>query len=310
MSKSPIVSVVMAVYNTERFLAQAIDSILKQSFQDFELMIVDDGSTDRSLKIAQQYAAKDDRIQLITQPNQGIPKTRNVLLQAAKAELIAVMDSDDVAFPDRLKQQVEFLQRHPEIVCVGSFQDWIDEAGRLLFNHTEPESNDAIQPLLLGGRTCISNPSAMMRRQALVQIGGYDESLPQVEDLDVFLKLGEIGQLANLPETLLQYRQHLRSISAANQMREIDLRRQVCEAAWRRRGITGQLLETSPNRPYDRSSRHAYLMQYGWRFFLDRQRMAAVIYGWRAVSTLPLKLEGWKLLLSALVKPLPKVEAL
>jgi glycosyltransferase involved in cell wall biosynthesis len=309
MSNTPLVSVVMAVHNTERYVAEAIESILNQTFQDFELIIVDDGSRDRSRKILQSFARRDDRIRLILQPHQGIPKTRNRLISEAKGELIAVMDSDDVALPERLQRQVDFLQQHRDVVCVGAAQDWVDEAGRFLFfTQSQPEADAEIQQLMLNGRTSINNPSALMRRAAIVQVGGYDESFPQAEDLDLFLKLGEIGKLANLQETLIQYRYHNRSISGQHQMRELEIRRQVCENAWQRRGIEGHFLEDKPWRPCDRPSFHAYWLRYGWLFFNTRQRRAAIAYGWRAVQELPWKVNGWRLLLSALVKPLPEVQ--
>lgn len=309
MEQIPVVSVVMAVYNSERYLAQAVESILQQTFTDFELVIIDDGSTDRSLKILQRYAAKDDRIRLISRGNRGIPQTRNELLANARGEFVAIMDSDDVAIADRLARQVDYLRAHPEVVCVGGAQDWIDEAGRLLLWHQEPETDSEIQQRMLMGQTCINNPSAMMRRAALMQVGGYDESMSQAEDLDLFLKLGELGKLANLPETVLQYRQHRHSISERQQIADIELRRKACEQAWQRRGIQGQFTIDKPWRPMDRSSRYAYLLDFGWRFFVNRDRSAAIHYGWQAVLELPWQLDGWKLLVCSLVKPLPKLES-
>ncbi len=304
-SSVPIVSVVMAVYNTERYLAQAVESILAQTFTDFELVILDDGSTDRSWKILKAYAIRDPRIRLISRKNRGIPQTRNELLAHARGEFIAVMDSDDVAVPDRLARQVEYLRQHPDVVCVGGATDWIDEAGRLLITRLEPQTDAEIQAWLLKGRTCINHPSAMMRRHVVMQVGGYDESLPQAEDLDLFLKLGELGKLMNLPDVVLCYRQHDRSISGARQQQDIAYRRLACERAWQRRGITGRFEIDKPWRPHDRPSRQQYLLRYGWWFFNTGQRWGAIVYGWRAVLAQPHKLDSWKLLICALVKPLP-----
>jgi len=305
MSKTPTVSVVMAVYNAESYLAPAVTSILGQTFTDFELVVIDDGSTDRSLKILTHYAAKDDRIHLIRRENRGIPKTRNELLENARGELIAVMDADDVAMGDRLARQVEFLRQHPEVVCVGGAYDWIDEAGRVLIHRIEPIDDSEIQQWLLQGRTCLHQPTAMMRRAAVIQVGGYDESLPQAEDLDLFLKLGEIGKLANLSDTVLHYRQHDRSISKVKQFQAIALLTQVCQRAWQRRGMEARVLDLQPWMPCDRPSRQQYFLRYGWWFFNTRQRWAAIVYGWRAVLALPNKLDSWKLLLCGLVKPFP-----
>lgn len=301
-----LVSVLMAVYNSERYVAQAVESILNQTFQDFELIIIDDGSRDRSLSILQQYADRDPRIRLIHRENQGISRTRNQLLAEATGEFIAVMDSDDVSLPDRLKQQVDFLRQHPEVVCVGGAQEWIDEAGRFLLHRKEVESDAEIQQQMLVGHTCINNPSAMMRRSAVLQVGGYDESLAQAEDLDLFLKLGERGQLANLPNPVLQYRQHCNSISEQRHREHLEQQRIVCERAWQRRGITGLVMETQPWRPVDRPSRHRFMTMYGWWFFNRGQRSAAIDYAIKAIQALPFNPEGWKLLACALIKPLPQ----
>ncbi len=308
MNSSPLVSVLMAVYNSERYVTQAVESILRQTCQDFELIIIDDGSTDRTLKILKTYAASDSRIHLFNQENCGIVKTRNQLLKHATGEFIAVMDADDIATPTRLEHQVEFLRQHPNVVCVGGAQDWVDEAGRFLRHQTEVEADAEIQQQMLGGCTTINHPTAMFRRAAVVEVGGYDESFDQAEDLDLFLRLGEIGTLANLPETLVQYRQHTQSISGRKQLEQVEFRRIAAERAWARRGIQGQWGGVGAWRPYDRPSLHAYLLHYGWQFFQQGDRFASISYGWRAITTLPFNQEGWCLFVCALVKRLPQPE--
>lgn len=307
MSQVPTISVLMPVYNAERYVAQAVESILNQSFADFEFLIIDDGSTDRSLQILQQYASQDSRIQLISRPNTGYVKALNELLNIAAGELIARMDADDIALSDRFALQVKFLRENPEVVCVGGAQDWIDEAGRFLLHHPEVEQDTEIQQLALVGHTPINHPSTMLRRNAMLQIGGYDETMCPAEDLDVWLKLGELGKLANLRETVLKYRQHDQSISELKQTEQTQKRRESCERAWKRRGLEGlyQFKESEPWRPVDRSSRHRFLLRYGWRFFNRGERHAAIVYGIRSVREIPLAVEGWKLLICALIKPLP-----
>ncbi len=304
----PAVSVLMSVYNNDRFLRAAIESILNQTFTDFEFVIIDDGSTDRAGKILEKYAAQDARIRLTRRENRGVAKTRNELIDQARGKFVAVMDGDDVALPDRLKQQVEFLTAHPEVVCVGGSQDWIDEAGRFLVHREVLEHDRDIQASALSGITPINHPCALIRRSALLQVGGYDETMATVGDLDLFLRLGEVGQLANLKQTVLQYRLHPKSISESNQLRQTDDRREACRRAWERRGISGKFKEAPPWRPIDRPSRHEFVTDYGWRFFLRGDRQAAIVYGIKAVRTLPLNLNGWKLLICALIKPLPEVE--
>jgi glycosyltransferase involved in cell wall biosynthesis len=298
----------MPVYNGDRYLVEAIESILNQTFNDFELLIVDDGSRDRSLAILQSYAKRDIRIRLLSRENRGLVASLNQLIGIARGKLLARMDADDVSLPERFTLQVKFLQHHPDCVCVGGAQDWIDERGRLLIHRNAAESDAENQTLLLSGQTSINHPSAMMRRQAVLQVGGYDETLFLAEDLDLWLRLGEIGKLANLPQTVLRYRQHGRSLSEKLQTQQIRQMQTACERAWQRRGISGKCLTITPWRPCDRTSRQQYFLHYGWWFFNTRQRWAAIIYGVRAIWAWPAQIDGWKLLACALIKPLPEGE--
>jgi GT2 family glycosyltransferase len=300
----PLISVLMSVYNAQRYLAQAVESILHQSLTDFEFLIVDDGSTDGSLAILQRYAQQDQRIRLLSRANRGLVSSLNQLLELAQGELIARMDADDIALPNRFAEQVAFLQQHPEVVCVGGAQDWIDQAGRVLLHHPEAQQNDEIQQLALSGRTPINHPSAMIRTAALRQVGGYDPSFYPAEDLDLWLKLGEIGQLANLSTTVLQYRQHSQSISEQQQAQQLERQQAACQQAWQRRGVTAEF-QALPWRPTDRSSRHRLITMYGWWFFNAGRRWDALAYGCKAVGILPWSTAGWKLVACSLLKPMP-----
>jgi glycosyltransferase involved in cell wall biosynthesis len=300
----------MPVYNAQRYVAQAVASVLEQTFRDFEFLIVDDGSTDRSLKILQTYATQDSRISLVSRPNTGYVRALNELLAMARGEFIARMDADDIALPDRFARQVEFLRHHPRVLCVGGAQDWIDGAGRFLLHHPEAETDGEIQALALVGHTPMNHPSVMLRRQALVDIGGYDEDLCPSEDLDIWLKLGERGQLANLPDTVLQYRQHDQSVSEIYQLQQTAKRRECCERAWQRRGVVGQYrFEGSEHwRPTgDRASLHQFMLQYGWWAFHSGQGKTAALYGGKAILAQPWQRSGWALLAAALVKSPPTV---
>src|SRR6476661_6105481 len=127
---TPPVSVLMPVYNAGRYVAEAVESILGQTYADFEFLIVDDGSTDRSRAILERYAARDPRIRLVSRPNTGYAAALNELLGLARGELVARMDADDVALPERLLRQVNYLRAHPEVVCVGTAVHLIDGGGR------------------------------------------------------------------------------------------------------------------------------------------------------------------------------------
>lgn len=307
MKPVPIISVLMPVYNAEQYVAEAVASILSQTFQTFELLIVDDGSTDRSLTILQQFANHDPRIRLISRTNTGHVVALNEMLALAQGELIARMDADDVALPDRFQQQVEFLHHHPEVVCVGGAHDIIDAKGRLLTTLPLPETNEDIQRSALAGHGSICHPCAMIRKSALIAIGGYDETLIPAEDLDLWLRLGEIGQLANLREPVLRYRLHTQSVSEQRYVHQRQKAREACERAWRRRGIVGKFEASDRWRPgKDRTSRNYFMKRYGWWAFNSCQRQTAIIYGAKAISALPFDVEAWKLLICAIFKPMPK----
>lgn len=311
MSQAPVVSVLMPVYNADRYVAQAIESILDQTLQAFEFIIADDGSTDASLAVVKKYAARDPRMRVMSRANRGIASTRNEMLFQAKGEFIAAMDADDVAFPDRLARQVEFLQQNPDVVCVGSSYQLIDEADRLLLTCFEvPESDGEIQQQLLAGLGGIHQPTVMFRRSPAVSLGGYDETLPVCEDLDLWMRLGEVGKLANLKQPVVQYRLHASSISARNLGLEVEKSREACERAWQRRGIEGRFEATGEWRPGNTAdSRHRFMVQYGWWAFNSCQRQTAMLYGTRAIAANPFAIAGWKLLACAAVKPLPSGEA-
>jgi glycosyltransferase involved in cell wall biosynthesis len=300
---SPVLSVLMPVYNADRYLVQAVESILQQTFSDFELLIVDDGSTDHSPRILRRYAEIDARIRLISRPNTGYVVALNEMLRLAQGKFIARMDADDIAKPERFSHQLEFLHQHPHVVCVGGCHDLIDHRGRFLTYLPLPLSNDEIQREALAGHGSICHPCAMMRRSALLQIGGYDETMMPAEDLDLWLKLGEIGELANLDRSVLQYRLHPHSVSETSCTIQRQKAHLACQKAWKRRGVEGQFEAGEPWRPgADRDSRHRFMIQYGWWAFNSRQRQTAMIYSTKAIWANPLEREGWALLAAALLK--------
>lgn len=311
MAKPPIVSVLMSVYNSEPYLAQAVESILYQTLPDFEFIIIDDGSTDRSLSILQNYAAQDQRIRLISRENRGLTRTLNEMLNLAQGEFIARMDADDISFPERFAYQVEFLQRHPDVVCVGGAHELIDAQGRSLFFSFVPSQNEDIQQSLLGGTSQLCHPCVMMRREAVVKVGGYDETFKTSQDLDLFLKLGEVGELANINDTfLIRFRMHQGSVSHRKIAQQNNDARRACEAAWQRRHVEGQFTRKTWSTTTDRHSLHDFWMRCGWSMFNHGYRAAAVSYGVKACLVLPFNPLGWKLIAAALLKPLPKLESL
>ena len=211
---APLISVCMPVYNAKRYIGEAIESILAQTFRDFEFLIIDDGSTDRSLAILERYAAQDTRIRLSSRPNAGYVVRLNEMLHQARGDLIARMDADDVALPERFARQVEFLHSHPEVDVVGGAQEQISSKGHYLSIHYDPQGHEEIEERGLTGVCAINHPSVMMRRKAVLAVGGYQVELMPAEDLDLWLRMGERGRLANLPDVITRYRLHDSSVSA------------------------------------------------------------------------------------------------
>src|SRR5512135_1833139 len=144
MSDPPLISVCMPVYNAERYIARAVESILGQTFGDFEFLILDDGSTDGSLEILRRYANHDPRIRLTSRPNKGLPPSLNELVDQARGEFIARMDADDVALPERFARQVEYLRAHPDCVLVGSRVQLVDPEGDPLCDWCTMQEHEAI----------------------------------------------------------------------------------------------------------------------------------------------------------------------
>ena len=234
----PKVSVLMSIYNGARYLQESVESILSQTFTNFEFIIIDDGSTDQSLAILEGYAQQDNRIHLISQQNMGLPKSLNKALAIAKGEFIARMDADDISRPERFERQVEYLNNHPYCVALGCEVLQIDmdsapicQMGVLLV-HNEIEAE-----LLQGHGGVIRHPAVMMRRNALVAIAGYRDDFKTAEDLDLYLRLAEQGQLANLSDILLEYRIHIASVNFAKYEQQTQEVKAILKQAYARRGL-------------------------------------------------------------------------
>jgi glycosyltransferase involved in cell wall biosynthesis len=228
----------MPVYNAERYVSQAVESILGQTFRDFELLIVDDGSTDGSQAILERFAAADSRIKLVRQPNQGCLVALNEMVGRSRGELLARMDADDVAMPERFERQVAYLDEHPECVAVGSRVQIIDPDGQPLTVMTDLLTHEQIdQALLSGNGAAMYHPSVVIRKQALEEVGRYRDEYYLCEDLDLFLRLAEVGRLANLAEPLLRYREHLAKVGQKRVVQQNANARKAVVEAHRRRGL-------------------------------------------------------------------------
>lgn len=202
----PTASVVLPAYNSQRFLREAIESILAQSFADFELIIVDDCSTDGTWALIQEYAARDSRVvPLRNAQNLRLARTLNRGIKAARGKYIVRMDHDDVSMPHRIETQVAFLESHPQVGIVGSSMEIMDEKGASIglrrYNLTDAEIR---RKIFLYCPFC--HPATAMRKDVLERSGLYDHEFNPAEDYDLYFRLGMHGEFANLDEPLLRYR--------------------------------------------------------------------------------------------------------
>ena len=215
MNQSPAISVVLPVYNAEAYVREAVQSILAQSFTDFELIVIDDGSTDGSGAILRELAARDVRIVLVERPNDGLVSALNEGIKIARAELIARMDADDVSMPERFALQHARMVQQPELAVLGSSFHIMDRNGAIIRLCKAVSLTQTQTARYLEHDGCpVNHPTVMMRRDAVLKAGGYRKAFSHAEDYDLWLRMIESGYaIVNLPQPLLNYREHGANVS-------------------------------------------------------------------------------------------------
>lgn len=214
----PVVSVLMAAYNTEKYIGESIQSILSQTYKNFEFIIVDDCSTDKTYDIIRRYGAADKRIKHFkNKRNLGISGNRNFLISKATGKYIIWQDSDDISTPDRVEKLVNFMEKHLEVGICGSYLQSFDLSGPkdvrqyLTKDHGLRKNIFKLSP--------VAQPAAIIRKKILDQVGKYDLRYPPAEDLDMSFRIGSISAFANVPQVLLKYREH----SSSNSTKKIKV---------------------------------------------------------------------------------------
>lgn len=217
--EKPTVSIVMATWNRANIISQAIESVCRQTLQDWELIIVDDGSPDNTAEVVTKWEQKEKRIKYLRMPRIGnIAGVSNAAIRAAKGEFIAILDDDDYWVDDqKLAKQVAFMRSHPDYIACGGWFIAVDKDSKEVARFKKPETDEAIRRVMLSANA-IANGTSMFRRATA---GFYDETLKGFADWDFFLRLGKIGKLYNFPEYFLGYRMWNKGGSVVDQKKNV-----------------------------------------------------------------------------------------
>jgi glycosyltransferase involved in cell wall biosynthesis len=231
---TPLVSVVMPVRNASRWLGEAIDSVVRQTLSDLELLVIDDGSTDETPQILSDWLCRDGRIRLLRQQDLGLVAALNYGLAEARGPFLARLDADDCAAPERLERQIRVLDNDPSIGLLGSWAQRIDEHGRPRGNLKPKTDPEQLVDILAYANPFIHS-TIMLRTEIARGLGGYRTAFEAAEDYDLWLRMSEVTRLANVAEPLVQYRRHGANVTTRKVIRQSFSVRLAQRAAWIRR---------------------------------------------------------------------------
>lgn len=236
---SPLVSIIMPAFNADKYIEEAIDSVINQTYANWELLVINDGSTDSTAKIVEGFLSRDTRVQLYNnEENKGLCFTRNRGLQLAKGKYIANLDSDDIALPERLKIQVDFLESNQDFVLLGAACEVIDQEGKTEYTVTRNVAPSYLKSLLLFSNYFIN--SSVMYRAKESKALQYNPDYPLSEDYQFFVQLSEFGKIANLESSLVRYRVHGNNISAIKEKELEQAIHQIHKVLLEKLGIEAQ----------------------------------------------------------------------
>jgi glycosyltransferase involved in cell wall biosynthesis len=281
----------MPAFNSSNFIAKAIESILSQTFQDFELILVDDGSTDNTLEIMTHYRQQDNRIQIIQSKHMGCSCARNLGINQSKFPWIAVMDADDIALPKRFAKQIEAANANPKVVAWGTYVHHVKLKDEVLSLHkhgllTEEEFYDNRKR---GDVPFVIHPTSLIKKEILLRVGGYDQKFSDADDFELFDRLSDHGSILVIPEPLLLYRLHSQSVS----MNKYFIRDLLIRYVYARRAaqIKGeeelnldQFIGNDKQQPFLLRTKHYLnnLSHFWYRkagvFFSEKQYLQATLY--------------------------------
>lgn len=226
----------MSAYNSEKYIRESIDSLLGQTFKDWELIVIDDNSTDGTVKIVNDYKERDIRVFLLrSEANIGPEATKNIGLSVAKGKYIAILDSDDLAAPNRLEIQYQYLEQNPQVSLVGSFVTTIDENGKPIGDTEQPTDFDMIKFILIN-KNCFTHSSIMFRKEVVARIGGYCDNVRNAGEYDLYSRLSTESMITNITLPLVYYRIHPNSVLTSPDSRKIARHnsKRIVTNNWRR----------------------------------------------------------------------------
>ena len=220
--KNPEISIIMSAYNADKYIADSINSILKQTYTNFEFLIIDDASKDQTLKIIKKFQKIDKRIKLIkNKKNIGLTKSLNKLSKKAKGRFLARMDADDICYTNKLKKQISWFKKNPKAILLGTSGFKINENSRRLSKYRLPAiSHEKIVKKLIFNNFYLHS-STMFKRISFLKIGGYRSFFLYSQDYDLWIRMAKEGRIGNLSDNLVGIRSHSDSISSNNKKEQV-----------------------------------------------------------------------------------------
>ena len=299
-NSTPAVTVLMPAYNAAAYIGDAIRSVLEQTFTDFELLVVNDGSTDETVKVISAF--DDRRIVLIERTNGGVSAALNTGLEHARGKLIARFDADDVCYPNRLATQVAFLQANPDHVLVGSEVDYITEQGTHMYHYRCFAYDDTEIRKKLFYYCPFIHSAVMYRLDAVHEAGGYDAMAHTFEDYFLWVKLLQFGKAANLRQSLIRVRLNPESVTIDEKWRGSrfrQLRRTIITSGKITNNQETELLQILREQNNARMKNGAYYALCAKKYLTDNYMPeTALEYAWEAIKTSPFRLDNYALWLA------------
>lgn len=272
------ISIIMSVFNEERYLEESIKSILNQTYKDFEFIIVDDGSFDRTPEILKNWAKRDPRIKTITnEKNIGLTKSLNKAIKMAQGQYIARQDADDISLPQRLEKQIEFLENHPEIKILGTFAYLIAQKAEILGKEIVPVSFQAIKKTLIKKNPFI-HTSVIIEKEIIDRIGEYNERFKTSQDYELWFRILRVAKGENLPLFLVKKRYQAEMVSLNRSKEQLKytlfFRKQAIK-----KGDYSRLCYVYFLKPYFSLKCPLFLKKFLRRYFFKKRNIFKKVYG-------------------------------